>query len=60
MICIKVQLACAASMLATNVIYIFIFIFVAVKTRNESNQVGMVQYGTTLLQIGAQPAFYQP
>jgi hypothetical protein len=46
-------------MLVTNVIYIIIFIVVAIKIRNESNEVGMVQYGTAPFTVGAQPMAYQ-
>ena len=35
--CIKAQLACAATMMFTNVIYIAFFIFVAVKSNRRSN-----------------------
>jgi hypothetical protein len=59
--CIKAQLACAAVMLATNVIYIIIYIIVAVKTRNESNEAGISPYGTALAPyyIHGQPAVNQ-
>ncbi len=46
MACIKAQLACAAVMLVTNVVYIVIFVVVAIKTRNTPNQVGLFHYGT--------------
>ena len=45
--CIKAELACAAVMLVSNVVYVLIFIVVAVKTRNLSNQNLESQYGVT-------------
>ncbi len=57
--CIKAQLACASLMLFTNVIYIIIFIVVAVKTKNESNEIGVYQSGTTSVNANAQPIGYQ-
>jgi hypothetical protein len=57
--CIKAQLACAAVMLVTNVIYIIIFILVAIKTRNESNEIGILPYGTAPYYINTQPVANQ-
>jgi hypothetical protein len=60
MICIKAQLACAALMLVTCVIYIIIFIVVAVKTRNESNESVMPGYNQPMSYVPAvvsQPIF---
>jgi hypothetical protein len=57
--CIKAQLACAAVILATNVIYMIIFIVVAVRTRNASNEVGMYQYGGSHVPVVSQPMVYQ-
>lgn len=43
--CIKAELACAAVMLATNVVYVIIFVVVVVKTRHFSNQTLPSPYG---------------
>jgi hypothetical protein len=46
-------------MLVTNVIYLIIFIVVAVKTRNGSNGVGILPYGTAPSYVRTQPVVNQ-
>jgi hypothetical protein len=57
--CIKAQLACAAVMLVTNVIYMIIFMVVAVRTKNESNEIGIYQHGGSHVHVVSQPMVYQ-
>jgi len=57
--CIKAQLACAAVMLVTNVIYIIIFIVVIIKTRNESNRVTMLPHSSAPSYVSNQPVVNQ-
>lgn len=68
LICIRAQLACAATMLGSNVIYIIIFLVVACKTSGTSNEIVPIQsmpapvYGPVQPMVipRQQPIFYTP